>query len=56
MANTPQAQQVTVTSPTQLRTASEPYAQALARDIETLTYQLNQLSRQVAELKAQLAP
>jgi hypothetical protein len=50
-----QAQQVTITSPTQLRAANEPYSQALARDLETLAYQLNQLSRQVADLKAQIA-
>jgi antitoxin component HigA of HigAB toxin-antitoxin module len=54
MADT--AQQITVTSPTQLRNAANDvaFAQALARDIETIAYQLNQLSRQIADLKKQL--
>jgi hypothetical protein len=39
------AQQITVTSPSLLRSAKEPFSQALARDIEALSYQLNQLLR-----------
>jgi hypothetical protein len=54
MADTPQ--QVTITSPAQLRTAANnvTFAQALARDIETLAFQVNLLSRQIQELKKQL--
>lgn len=54
MADT--AQQITITSPTLLRNAANdvPFAQALARDIETLAYQVNQLLRQIADLKKQL--
>jgi hypothetical protein len=41
------AQQVSVTSPSQLRSANAPFSQSLARDIETITYQLNQLAKSV---------
>jgi hypothetical protein len=51
---TTSSQQVTVTSPTQLRSSDEAFAQALARDIETIAYQLNQLSRTLDALKADL--
>lgn len=48
------SQQVTVTSPMQLRSSDEVFAQGLARDIETLAYQLNQLSRALDALRADL--
>lgn len=44
----PTTAQVTTTSPTALRSAGLAFSQALARDIETLTYQLNQVSKRVA--------
>lgn len=51
--NTP-TQQVTTTSPSQLRSSNvelSQVSQALARDIETLTSQVNQLLRMVAALQ-----
>jgi hypothetical protein len=57
MPATPTAstQQITTTSPTALRSAGLAFSQALARDIETLTYQLNQLSKQVASVRQDAA-
>jgi hypothetical protein len=57
MAEPATAQQITATSPTQLRNAANDvaFAQALARDVETIVYQINLLSRQIQELKKQIA-
>jgi hypothetical protein len=46
--------QVTPNSPAQIRSANVPFSQSLARDIEPLAYQLNELSRTLADLQRQL--
>lgn len=45
------AQQITVTSPAEVRSANVPFGQALARDVETLAQQVNLLTRLVEELR-----